>query len=96
MTRLTTKHTFWVRYFEPKGIPDEHKAERWPNGMKGWISGYSFEGHTIWCARVDAKDENAAMAVVRKCYGKSAKQIMFDSCEPKELGWRPTGGRFPE
>ena len=92
MTRLT----FWARYFEPKGIPDEHKAETWPVGMKGRISGYDSDGQTIWCARVDARDESGALAVVRRCYGKSAKRTAFDSCQANPLGWRPTGVRFPE
>lgn len=97
--RKPTPHdmsTFWVRYFEPQGIPDVHKLEKWPDGMKGWISGHTGDGHIVWCARVDAVDADDAKRIVLSCYSKSASRIQFDFCEEKPLGWRPSGGRFPE
>lgn len=87
-------NTFWCRYFEPNGIPPRHKLEAWPDGMKGWRSGYG-DDDTIWCARVDADSADAAEKTIRSCYGKSGKRIAIDSIEEMPLGWRP-GGRFPE
>lgn len=90
------KHTFWVGWEVDNDIPDEHMVEKWPAGMKGWRSGYG-DGHVTWCARVDADTAEDAEGVVRGCYGKSAKKIrMRWEPEEHELGWRPTGGRFPE
>lgn len=87
--------TYWCRYFEPNGIPPEHKLAQWPDRMRGWRSGYS-DDVTIWCARVDAESADAAEEVIRSCYGKSGKRIKFDFIETMPLGWRPSGGRFPE
>lgn len=90
------RHTYWCRWEAPGDIPDEHMVEKWPKGMRGWISGYS-KNATIWCARVDATSPEAAERIIRKCYGPSGDEIQL-SWEPEEnkLGWRPTGGRFPE
>lgn len=90
------KHTFWCRWEAPYSIPESHMVSRWPRGMKAWISGQSVTA-MIWCARVDAVDPEHAERVIRGCYGKSGGDIEF-SWEPKknDLGWRPTGGRFPE
>jgi hypothetical protein len=94
---MRDKFTFWCRYEVPRSIPDEHMVEKWPRGMKGWISGYSGNGTTIWCARVDSATPEDAERVVRRCYGKSSSKIeMSWEPEQKPLGWRPTGGRFPE
>lgn len=95
--------TYWCRYEVDPSIPDSHMVAKWPRGMKGWISGYANVANderpptVIWCARVDAKSAADAERIVRGCYGKSGAEIRM-SWEPQEneLGWRPTGGRFPE
>lgn len=87
--------TYWCRFSEPSGIPNDHKAEQWPEGMKGWVSGYGCDSK-IWCARVDAESARLAEGIIRACYGASGRWIDIHSIEENELGWRPSGGRFPE
>ncbi len=94
--KAKAKHTYWCGWEEPAGIPDEDKLARWPAGMKGWWSG-SGDRVTIWVGRVDAADADAAEEIVRSCYGRHGKKIkMRWDPEENDLGWRPTGGRFPE
>lgn len=90
-------HTYWCRYFEPTKpeIPTRHIVTTWPTGMKGWMSGYG-DSAKIWCARVDADSIDAAERVIRSCYGKSGYRIAIESIDEQPLGWRPSGGRFPE
>lgn len=90
------RFTFWCRWFVPTTIPDEHLLERWPKGMKGWVSGYDMDDNQIWCARVDAAAPGEAERVIRRCYGKSGRAITIDFINENPLGWRPGGGRFPE
>lgn len=91
-------YTFWCRWEAPNTIPDEHMVESWPNGMKGWISGYGADTR-IFCARVDAASAREAEQIVRACFGPSGNiiRMSWDPAEHQhELGWRPGGGRFPE
>lgn len=87
--------TYWVRYQEPYGIPDEAKVVDWPSNMKGWVSGFS-ENTTIWCARIDALTEEEAKAQVNECYGTYSHLITIDFIQEHAHGWRPSGGRFQE
>lgn len=91
-----SKQTFWCRWEEPNGIPDKHMVTNWPRVMKAWLSGYGPESR-IWCARVDAETPEDAERIIRGCYGKS-RDVIEMSWEPEAnpLGWRPSGGRFPE
>jgi hypothetical protein len=91
--------TYWCRYEVDPSIPGNHMLTAWPKGMKGWVGGYTGDEPptAIWCARVDAESAEDADRIVRSCYTKSGDKIVM-SWEPQEheLGWRPTGGRFPE
>lgn len=91
------EYTFWCRWEQPTSIPDEHMVEKWPQGMRAWVSGYDSDNNKIWCARVDAATPEDAERIIRGCYGPSSDKITM-SWEPEQnpLGWRPTGGRFPE
>lgn len=91
-----SKFTFWVGWEASHDIPQEHMVASWPKGMKGWCSGSSDEFET-YAGRVDADDAKKAKALVRSCYGASGDKIVMRwEPEQHELGWRPTGGRFPE
>lgn len=88
--------TYWCGWEVPFGVPDEHIVARWPEGMRGWISGESCT-RVIWVGRIDAESADKAWSIVLGCYGESADKIE-QRWEPKpnELGWRPNNGRFPE
>ncbi len=95
----TAMFTFWCGWEVPSDIPGNHMLAKWPDGMRGWVSGYTGENldERVYAGRVDAASVEEARAIVRSCYGKSADKIR-ERWEPEqhELGWRPAGGRFPE
>lgn len=90
------KFTYWCGWEVDNDIPQSHMVDRWPDGMKGWESGFA-DGFTTWVARVDAHSAKEAERIVRNCYGKSGPKIRM-RWEPEQnaLGYRPSGGRFPE
>lgn len=97
------KHTYWCGWEVPAEIPGNHMATAWPDGVKGWISGwkqsekYEDREDRIYVGRVDADSVEEARALIAGMYGPSADKIR-ERWEPeaKEFGYRPTGGRFPE
>lgn len=89
-------YTFWVGWDVDDRIPQDHMVKKWPEGMKGWNSGFG-DGYALYTGRVVADTAEAAETIVRSCYGSSGAQIrMRWDPEQHELDWRPTGGRFPE
>ncbi len=95
------KHTYWCGWEVPAEIPGKHMLDKWPDGMKGWVSGYTLndkdQEEQVYVGRVDADSVEEARAIVASCYGPSGHKLR-ERWEPeeKEFGYRPTGGRFPE
>lgn len=94
-----SKHTYWCGWEVPNDVPGHHMLAAWPDGMKGWLSGWTGENldERVYAGRVDAHSVDEARAKLRSCYGPSADRIR-ERWEPEQhpLGWRPAGGRFPE
>ena len=92
-------NTYWCRYFEPLDIPRRNILIMWPDGMKGWVTGYRDDAK-ILCARVDADSRDDAERMIRSCYcksgGKSGDRIEIDSIDEHPHGWRHPSDRFPE
>lgn len=93
------KHTFWCGWEVPSDIPGDHMLDKWPDGMRGWVSGYTGENldERVYAGRVDATSAEEADRIIRSCYTKSGARIrMRWEPEQKEFGYRPSGGRLPE
>jgi hypothetical protein len=89
-------YTFWCGWEVDDAIPQSHMKKGWPEGMKGWETGFS-ETFSTWVARVDASDAAEAKRIIRGCYGKSGRRIrMRWDPEKNAHGYRPPPGRFPE
>jgi hypothetical protein len=72
-------------------------AGEWPDGVKGWRSGYDLDLKDIWCARVEAESSDAAVETVLSMYGRFRDEVewRFGPVE-KPDGWWPEPSRFPQ
>lgn len=82
---------WWCGWDAPDDVPDEHCVETWPDGMKGWITGYG-EDYTTYAGSVTAPTAKAAMKIVCQCYGASGHRIA-ERWEPYEHDGK-LGSRF--
>lgn len=76
---------------------DPRVAEKFPPGLKGWISGETCDDdpRQTWVGRVEAESIDDARALIASMYGDLAEHLT-ERWEPKErpAGWQPEGGRF--
>lgn len=90
---------FWLSWYAWP-IDDPEVASTWPPGVKGWITGSTWdrEGRDVqvWCARVEADDAEAARGRILELYGRFADKVEW-RFGPSEYtaGWWPDASRFP-
>lgn len=91
---------WWCGWNVPDAVPNEHMVERWPEGMKGWRTGYG-DDYTTWVAVVMANTEEEAWNTILSCYGESAGEISerfgCQTIDPTKVGGDdrfPGKGRF--
>jgi len=81
---------FWVRWFG--GDDGDPRPLTFPVPIEWWCSGEDAKGTCTICAIVDAVDEDAVWAEVRKYWPEAVQSF----CEETEPSWRPDPGRFPD
>lgn len=86
---------WWVSWYFPlKHRGSLEIASKWPEGLKGWLSGES-DVDQIWCARVEASSEEEVWIIVHMMYGSLASHVRERFIDEKEEGWWPEPTRFP-
>jgi len=86
---------YWASFWQPEEISSAFEYHGpW------WISGEDMEGRRSICAAVVAKDESAAIEVLRKAHDRDRRPAILDMrfLTPKPGNWSPFAkdgkGRF--
>lgn len=78
---------YWVRLFARR---ENGLRDVWPDNMQGWCSGYRHDDTPVWCAIIDAEDEDGVQHTLNECWS----DVEDVSISEKPPEWLP-GDRFP-
>lgn len=85
---------WWYGWAVPSGLPRSAMVAAWPRQVRGWLTGQTIDGATLWAGLVWAEDATDARRLVASCYTTHAHMLIERWAPDPRGAYHTMSGRF--